>query len=211
MLNLNINPIIGDPNTYMTIQFQQTRDTLMDTELYSHFIYSAENQFRRSRFYKDYKCSVMNKGLNFDQLMRGVNSEMTDIELHHLMPTLNMAAIMICEHRLNTVGQVTTMDIIEDLEEAHRMNMLSVVMLSETNHQALHADPSSFISLSQAYGNSYIFLEKYRDGLTLDIAFKWLLQLKFEEQYGGKTTWLNCPRQREILLDWQEHAGPINY
>ena len=211
-MNMDINPIIGDPNNYMTIRFAQTRETLLDTELYSHFIYSIENQFRRSRFYKDYKCNIMNKGIEYDQLMRGITSEMADLELHHNLPTLNMGAIMICEHILNTKGQVTTFDVIKELEEAHRQNMFSVIILSETMHQAYHAsEGSAFISLGQCYGNALSFLEKYRDGLTLDISFKWLLHLKLEEQFGMKTTWLNCPRQRDIILDWQTHASPINY
>ena len=39
----NTNPIIGDPSMVSVIQFAQTRDTLMDTEIYSKFIYSAES------------------------------------------------------------------------------------------------------------------------------------------------------------------------
>lgn len=212
MVNMiNANPIIGDPSMVTTIQFAQTRDTLMDTEIYSRFIYSVENAFRRSRFYKDYKSNIMNRGLDFDELMKGINSEMADIEMHHLLPTLNMASIMICEHILNTVGSVTTFDIIEALEDAHRNNMMNVVMLTSTMHQAYHADPTAFLSLSQGYGNPFLFLDKYKDGLTLDISFKWLLQLKMEEQFGSKSTWLNIPKSREILLNWQENAGPINY
>lgn len=207
----NTNPIIGDPSMVSVIQFAQTRDTLMDTEIYSKFIYSAENSFRRSRFYKDYKANIMNRGLNFDELIRGITSEQADIDLHHHLPTLNMASIMICEHLLNTVGKVTTFDIVEALEEAHRCNMINVIMLSETMHQAYHQDATAFLSITQGYGNPFLFLDKYKDGLTLDISFKWLLQLKLEEQFGNKSTWLNIPKQREILLNWQENAGPINY
>ena len=76
----NTNPIIGDPSMVSVIQFAQTRDTLMDTEIYSKFIYSAENSFRRSRFYKDYKANIMNRGLNFDELIRGITSEQADID-----------------------------------------------------------------------------------------------------------------------------------
>jgi len=211
MVNIDtVNPIIGLPGSFETIQFYQTRDTLIDTEEYSKFIYAVENAFRRSRFYKDYKCSIMNLGLDFDAEMRGINGEMTDIELHHLMPTLKDAAIMITEHILNTRGRVCTFEVIKALEDAHRNNMLSVVMLTATMHQSFHNDPNAFLSLSQCYGDPFKFLQEYKDGLTLDIAFKWLLQLKMEDQFGQKTNWLNIPKQREILLDWS-NSGEIHY
>ena len=211
MIDLNLNPVISSPDQPTIIQFAQTRDTLIDTEIYSRFIYSVENQFRRSRFYKSYKGNLMNKGLNFDQFMRGITDEHADVEMHHQLPTLNMAAIMICETYLNTKGYVTTFDIIKDLEEAHRNNMMNVVMLTSTNHQAYHNDPSAFISLNMGYGDPFLFLEKYKIGLTLDICFKWLLQLKMEEQFGNISTWVNAPRARETLLSWQETASTIDY
>jgi len=211
MIDINtINPIIGDPGSFEAIQFFQSRETLMDAEEYSKFIYAVENAFRRSRFYKDYKSYIMSIGLDFDQEMKAINSEIADIELHHLMPTLKDAAIMITEHNLNMRNRVCTFDVIKELENAHRNNMMSVVMLTKTMHQQYHHDPNAFISLSQAYGNCFDFLNMYRDGLTLDISFKWLLQLKSEDQYDNKTNWLQIPRQREILLDWSSTAN-INY
>ena len=132
MIDLSLNPVIGDPSLFTTIQFYQTRETLMDTEEYTRFVYSIENQFRRSRFYKDYKCNVMQLGLSFDQQMKGITSEMADIELHHHLPTLKDATIVITEHFLNTTGKVCTFDVIQALEDAHRHNMMGIVMLSST-------------------------------------------------------------------------------
>ena len=54
-----------------------------------------------------------------------------------------------------------------------------------------------------------MFLNKYYDGLTLDIAFKWLLQLKLEDQNNSATVWMNIPRQREKLLEWGYATGNI--
>lgn len=205
--NMIVNPIIADPSSVELISFAQTRESLMDTDVYSRFIYSIENQFRRSRFYKDYKCNLMNLGLDFDAMMRNINGEMSSIELHHHLPTLNQAAIMITEHELNTKGQVTTFEVIKLLEEAHRNNWMGVIMLSTSMHQAVHSDPTAFISLGQCYGSPFLFLEHYKDGLSLDIAFKWLLQLKLEDQHNSTTTWMNIPKQREDLLDWSIKTG----
>lgn len=207
---LETNPIIGDPSQYLTIQFYQTRDTLMDSEEYSRFIYSVENQFRRSRFYRDYKCFVMCRGLDHDQLMKNITSEMADIELHHHLPTLKDAAIAITEYYLNEFGKVCTFDVIQGLEDAHRNNIMGVIMLSSTNHQNYHNDASAFFSIGQLYGDPFKFLDKYGKYFSLDIAYKWLLQFKQEEQHNGYSNWPTIARAREQLLDWS-NSGYIQY
>ena len=210
MYNPNINPILGDPALCSTVSFAQTRESLLDTEEYMHFIYSVENQFRKSRFYKDYKCSIMSKGLNFDQEMRAINSDMATIELHHHLSELKDAAIVITEYFLNTVGKCTTFDVIGKLIEAHRMNIMGVVMLTETNHQLYSNDPSAHIGINQVYGNFWAFLDAYGKYFTLDIAYKWLLQFKQDEQYAGSTHWPMIARARQQLLDWH-NSGYIQY
>lgn len=210
MIDINLNPIIGDPSLFTTVQFYQTRETLMDTEEYMKFIYSVENQFRRSRFYRDYKCSIMQKGIDFDQEMKGITSEMASIELHHHLPTLKDAAIAITEYIVNSTGKVCTFDVIQALEDAHRQNMMGIIMLSSTNHQLYESDPTAFISISQLYGNPFAFLDKYGKGFTLDISFKWLLQFKQEEQYGNKTCWANIAKARKQFLDWS-NSGYIQF
>ena len=193
------NPIITAPDQPTYIMLAQTRETLIDTEIYSRFIYSCENNFRRSRFYKSYKANVMNVIGDRDQMMASINSSMTDIELHHHFPTLKQAAIMITEHILNTKGCVTTFEVVNALEDAHRNNMMAVILMSTTQHQVHHADPTNFISLTQCYGDPFKFIDKYIDGMTLDIAFNMLLQLKQEEQYNKKSFSPNMIRARDQI------------
>lgn len=201
---LQNNPSLFDPAQATAIFFAQTRDTLIDTDIYSRFVYSCENNFRRSRFYKAYKCNVMNMGLNRDQNMASITSDMTDLELHHNFPTLKQATIMIIEHMLNTKGCVTTFEVVNELKEVHRKNWMAVIILSETQHQIYHSDPSNFISLTQCYGNPFAFIDHYIDGMTLDISFKLLLQLKLEEQHNNKSYSPNMIKVREQILSWQQ-------
>lgn len=198
------NPSLFDPSQAGAIYFAQTRDTLIDTDIYSRFVYSCENNFRRSRFYKAYKGNVMNMGLNRDQNMASITSDMTDLELHHNFPTLKQATIMIIEHMLNTKDCVTTFEVVHELKEVHRKNWMAVIILSETQHQVYHSDPSNFISLTQCYGNPFAFIDHYIDGMTLDISFKLLLQLKLEQQYDNKSYSPNMVRVRDQILSWQE-------
>jgi hypothetical protein len=204
VITLQNNPMIANPNEPTVAYFAQTRDTLIDTEIYSRFIYSCENNFRRSAFYRGYKCNVMNLGLDRDQNMASITSEMADLELHHHFPTLKQASIMIAEHLLNNKGCVTTFEVCQLLEQAHRHNIMGIIILSKTQHQAYHADPASFISLKQCLGNPFIFIDQYIDGMTLDISYKMLLQLKMEEQYGESFS-PNMVKARDQILNWSSH------
>lgn len=210
MIYNQTNAVIGDPSQINHIQFYQTMETLMDPDEYIRFIYSVENQFKRSRFYRDYKHYIYNQGLDFDQSMRGISSDMADIELHHHLPTLKDAAIVITESFLQTTGQVCTFDVINGLIEAHRENMMGVIMLSSTNHQKQRTDPTVFISITQLRGYPFKFLDKYGKHFTIDIAYKWLLQFRQEEQYENKTVWNSIAKARQQLLDWSK-SGYINY
>lgn len=205
MSSLANNPVICAPEQPNAIFFAATRDTLIDTEIYSRFVYSCENNFRRSRFYKGYKGSLMNKGLYRDQDHASITDEMAPIELHHHFPTLKQATIMIIEHMLNTKGCVTTFEVVKELEKAHRNNWFAIIMLSETAHQVYETNPTQFISLTQCYGDPFKFLDNYMDGMTMDIAFKMLLQLKNEEHYNMKSFSPNMVKARDKLLDWSKN------
>lgn len=203
MSSIENNPIIADQSQPNAIFFAQTRESLIDTDIYSKFVYSCENNFRRSRFYKDYKCDIMNRGLYRDQMMASITSEMADLELHHHFPTLKQATIMITEHMLNTKGCVTTFEVVRALEEAHRNDWMSVITLSETQHQVFHSNPSNFISITQCAGDGFKFIDKYIDGMTLDISFKLLLQLKLETEYNNKSFSPSMVKARDQILSWQ--------
>ena len=151
---------------------------------------------------KDYKCDLMNKGMYRDQRHASITSEMADLEMHHEFISLEFMAIMLTEHTLNAKGCINTMELISMLENVHRNNEIAVIMLDKTEHQVHHSDPTDFISISQCYGNPFAFLDKYIDGMTLDIAFKLLLHLKQEEQYGGSYS-ISAVRARDQILSWQ--------
>ena len=204
-INLSNNPIIYDGSNEFGICFAQTRDTLIDTEIYKRFVYNIDNKFRKSAFWMDYKQHLYDLGLNRDQKHASITSEMINLEMHHNFISLKFMTIMITEHILNAKGCVTTFDVIQELEEVHRRNEICVIMLNETEHQVTESDPCDFISIKQCFGNPFAFIDKYIDGMTLDISFKLLLHLKQEEQYGGSFS-MNEVRAREQILSWQKQA-----
>lgn len=205
-MEMPINPMIDSPDHPNAIFFAQTKDTLLDTDIYSRFVYSCENNFRRLRFYKDYKSFVMGLGLNRDQNMPAITSDMATIEMHHNLPTLKQATIMIIEHLLRHQGQCTTFEVVQHLEWAHRNHWFDVIMLSKTQHQMHHANPADFISTRQCWGFPEYFIMNYLDGMTLDISFNILLHLKQEIQFGGSYNPMLI-KARDDILNWQRFNG----
>lgn len=205
-MELMNNPIVESPDQPYSISFAQTRNTLIDTDIYSRFVISCMNNFKRLRFYKSYKAELMRLGIVMDQRMPALTSEMVTIEMHHNLPTLKQATIMIIEHLLNHIGRCTTFDVVQLLEDAHRKNWIDVIMLSKTQHEYHHANPADFISTRQCFGNPDQFIAHYIDGMTLDIAYNILLQIKQEMQYGDSYSPMII-KARDNILSWQYYNG----
>lgn len=208
--DLQTNPTVFDPEVGTIAPYAQTQETMMDTELYAHFINNVEMQFRRSKFYKEYKSSIYALGFNYDQMMRGLTAEMADQELHHHLPTLRDAAICVTEYMLKRYGMVTTFDVERLLEECHRENIMGVIILSVTNHQNFHNDPSAFISVTQLLGNPFKFIESFGMYAPTGILFQWLAQMKYEEQYQNTSYWPLIARARDQIRNWSE-SGNIRF
>ena len=74
-------------------------------------------------------------------------------------------------------------------------------MLSLTPHQLYHNNPDFFIHPRMCFGNWPEFLEKYKYGITQDIAFKILFYLKraLENENSNDNGLLSI---RQNILDW---------
>jgi hypothetical protein len=176
--NVMNNPTLTSPNTYMELPFLQTKESLLDMETYKKFLDNAISKFRHSRTYKSYKGYLLNLGLDRCQFHSNITSEMATVEMHHAMITIFDIAVIITEHVLNTVGYITTFDLVKLLKDEHKANNIPVVMLSLTAHQLEHADQDFYIHLDMITGNWFRLLEKYNRGITQDIAFKILFYVK---------------------------------
>ncbi len=177
----NMNPIVTSPYSTFSISFYQTRESLMDIDTYRAFLKNCESRFRHSITYSNYKGFLIGLGLDRCQVHGFINTSMegVDIEMHHAILTLFDICLMISEHILNTVGYVTTFDVVQALKEEHKANNIALVMLSKTPHQMYHANNGQFyIHPRMCFGNWPKLIEKYKDGLTQDVAFKLLYYLK---------------------------------
>lgn len=175
------NPCLHSPNSNYDISFYQTRESLMDIEEYRRFLKNCETRFRRSTTYSNYKGFLIGLGMNRCQVHGFINTDMTgvSIEMHHAILTLFDICLLISEHLLNTVGFVTTFDVVQALKEEHKMNNIALVMLSKTPHQLYHDNTGDFfIHPNMCFGKWPELLSRYRYGLTQDLAFKLLSYLK---------------------------------
>lgn len=205
----NANPVLSSPNSVYAISFYQTRDTLMDIDTYRVFLKNCESRFRHSVTYTNYKGYLIDIGMNRCQVHGYITSDMegVSIEMHHAILTLFDICLLITEHMLNTVGYVTTFDVVQALKEEHKANNIALVMLSKTPHQMYHAESSQFfIHPSMCFGNWPKLLEKYKLGLTQDVAFKVLYYLKKAIETEG-TTDNGLLDLREKIKEWSGYCN----
>jgi hypothetical protein len=203
----NMNPILSSPNSEFSIGFYQTRDSLMDIDTYRVFLKNCETRFRRSATYSNYKGFLINLGMDRCQFHGFINTDMNgvDIEMHHAILTLFDICLLITEHLLNTVGYVSTFDVVQLLKEEHKANNIALVMLSLTPHQLYHDNTSQFfIHPKMCFGNWPALIEKYKLGLTQDVAFKLLHYLKKAIEADGSDD-NGLLDLREKIKEWSQN------
>lgn len=200
----NDNPTISSPFSPFVIQFYQTIDSLNNIEDYRVFLKNVESAFRKSREYRAIKSRLIESGMSNCQIHGNLNSEMVSIEMHHNMLTLFDLAMIITEHMVRTTGKVSSFDVERLLVEAHNNNEVLLVMLSKTPHQVYHANPEFFLPFEMCIGEPAKFLERYKYGITQDIAYKILRYLRQEERNEGKINDQGLLNIRDQILSWSE-------
>lgn len=134
---------------------------------YVKFIKAVEKLIRRSKEYKHYISYLKEDiGLRSDALQPNITDDLTDIEMHHgpILTLFDYCDIVTNYYLKKGIG-VTTFKIAQDVLELHFENIVQVVMLSKTNHQAVHAG-KVFVHPDQAWGDINKFVERYIDGFT---------------------------------------------
>lgn len=205
----NMNPSITSPNSTYGISFYKTRESLIDMDVYRNFLKNCELRFRHSATYSNYKGFLIGIGMDRCQVHGFIHADMegVDIEMHHAILTLFDICLMITEHLLNTVGYVTTFDVVQALKEEHKNHNIALVMLSKTPHQMYHANSGEFfIHPKMVFGKWPVLIEKYKYGLTQDVAFKLLYYIKRAIEEDG-TTDNGLLDLREKIKEWSEYCA----
>ena len=191
------NPTVHSPYSEVDIYFYQTLETLQDIDTFRNFLKNAESRFRASKEYKAYKSYLMNMGINRCQEFGNITDEDATIELHHNVLGLFDICLLLTYHTINTVGCITTFDLIQMLIQEHYNNRVGVTFLSKTAHQIYTADPNGYIPPSQTFGKWWELLAAYKYGITFDIAYNVINYLKkYQNQMPVS---INLEQQEEIL------------
>ena len=173
------NPTVSSPYASVDLPFYQTKETLMDVDNYRNFLRNAETRFRASKEYKAYKSYLIECiGINRCQVFGNITTDDAKIELHHNVLGLFDICLLICGHIINTVGIISTFDLIQLLIEEHWNNRVGVTFLSKTAHQIYTNDPNGYIPPEMTFGAWWELLNKYRYGITYDIANKVINYIK---------------------------------
>ena len=202
VINSTLNPTIYSPNSPFVLQFYQTRDTFQDVEIYKNFLSNAIRQFRCSRTYKSIKADLMSLGLDRCQVHGNITDDMATLEMHHCILTIFDIALLITEHTINTVGIISTFDLIKKLKEEHKLHNVPLTMLSKTPHQLYHNTNELFIAPSMVFGNWISLLEKYNRGITKEIALKVIYYLDQAIENDNKTNDNDILTLRNKIMDW---------
>ena len=202
--DLDDNPTLSSENSEKSISFYQTRETLYSPELYNKFIHSAVNRFHKSNTYSMYKGRLIEMGMNRDFIQSNLSMEHCSIEMHHNVLTVYDIAFIICEHTLNTVGKISSFDLVEKLKEEHKNNRVGLVMLSVTSHELYHANDDFYIHPNMVIGRWYEFLEKYNRGITPQIANKVIRYINTALN-TEKSTDAGLLKLRDNIYDWSQY------
>ena len=189
---------IQSPNSDMDLLFYQTRETLADVDVYRNFLKNAERRFRSSKEYKAYKHFIIEYlGIDRCQIMGNITVEDAEIELHHNVLGLLDICLLISSHIINTIGRITTFDLVQLLIQEHKNNRVGITFLCSTAHQQFTHDPNAYIPPDMTFGRWWELLSLYRYGITYEIANKVISYInKYNKQLP---TTINILQNEEIL------------
>lgn len=183
----NGNPTLRSPSSPYEISLMQTKETLSDIDSYARFINNAITQFRHTKFYKGYKADLMSHGLDHCSYLHNINSDMAEIEMNHCILTLFDVALLICEHYINTYGQISSFHIIGALREEHKQHRVPIVMMCTTVHQLYHNDELFYVHPNQVFGKWTELIKNYYNGITPEICSKLLYYIRLALKDKGST------------------------
>lgn len=179
------NVIISAETSTDIIPFYKEENYVLDNVNFIKFIKNVELQVRTSKEYKAYiRYLKEDLGLNHCMVYSNITDTMTPIEMHHFLFTLFDCVEIIIGWFFKTHTQFSSSRVFGKIMEEHRNNNISVMMLSESVHAAVHNknknDDVRLLDYRMAHGNIVGFLNNYYQALS----FNHIAKIKrYMEQY----------------------------
>ena len=144
-----------------------------DDVLLKKFIKSIERLVRSSKEYRKYIELLRTNitALNYDSVMSNLSQTDVSLEFHHYPLTLyENIEVVVIDHLIKK-DNITSFSIAKEIMDCHFKNIIGLTPLSKTNHELAHNN-SIFIHKNQIYGDYHKFIEKYKDGINIDLMHK---------------------------------------
>ena len=147
------------------ISFMKRDDYFKNVDNYVKFVKSVEKLVRKHPDYDMFVSQVREERIEHCQILGHISRYDATIEMHHgPMFTLFDYGAIITNYHVFKGEAINTFMIAKELLDAHFDNMVQVVMLCKTAHQAIDTG-EIFINLNQGIGDVMKFIEKYRSGM----------------------------------------------
>lgn len=144
-----------------------------DVKPLTNFIKDCERTIRSSKEYRVFEGWVSRVlGIDFCQVNPDITSSDATIEMHHgPLFTLYDYVSVILAHYLKYNKKITSFRITDTVLQEHFDLRVQVVMLTITNHEAVH-NKDIFLNVKQGIGDISSFIEKYSDCLSNDYKYR---------------------------------------
>jgi len=187
--NNNIIMSLGENDDY-GIQYYHTEFHFYIPETFIRFIEGVEKIVRSSESYKAYIDYLKNTiGLRTCSIYGYLQDEHVTIEMHHgPCFTLFDYVKIIVDYRIDHNLPLDTFQTAQQVMGDHGNNIIQVVNLCVTAHQAVHAN-NTFIPMTMSWGNLRMFLSIY--GPYMDNTLKLKLRNYFEKWIAYEKGTLN--------------------
>ena len=159
---------------YENISFYKPNDFFLTSENRNKFIKACENAVRKHEDYKRYINYVMDTvGINFCQVSSNIYSDVdAEVQMHHgPLFTLYDYVAVVLENFMKNNKKINTFRIADQVLQEHYDLNVQIVMLTVTNHEAVH-NRDIFLNIKQGFGDISGFIERYRNDLTDDQKYR---------------------------------------
>lgn len=187
------NPTIDSNNSFYELPYFKREEYFASLDNYVDFVKEVEKLVRKSPYYKRYvKYIKFDIGLKRSAIHANIEEEEDGdskdklLEMHHgpILTLFDYAAI-ITDHLLVNNRDIDTFYVANLVMKEHFDNHVQVVILTKTEHQAVHSYNGPFINCKQAFGDLNAFIEKYKDGLQEDQIQKINKYIELCEKYDS--------------------------
>jgi hypothetical protein len=158
---------------HFKLSFLKSKNELEnDYDYFEKFIKAVEALVRTSPRYDGYLAALHREDILRCAILGEMEGDKVKVHMHHgpIFTLFDIVEIVLRYHMKNE-NTFTTMSIASEVLTCHEDNIIQIVGLSETPHDAWHMR-KIFVHAKSSFGDVDKFIRKYMDGLEKEHFFK---------------------------------------